>query len=53
MSAKKEPNAGAANLLGALVLTGLCGGLTGSFAVFVIALIVLLSVCTLAGGSRC
>jgi hypothetical protein len=40
-------------LLAALGLAGLCGGLTGSFAVFVVALIALLSACTLAGGCRC
>jgi hypothetical protein len=50
---KKKPTAGTGNLLGALALAGLCGGLIGSFPVFVVALIVLLSACTLAGGCRC
>jgi hypothetical protein len=52
MSAKKKPNAGAGNLLSALVLAGWFGCLTGSFAVLVVALIALLRVCTLAGGCR-
>jgi hypothetical protein len=53
MSEKKKPNAGVGNLLGALVLAGLCGGLTGSFAVFVVALIALLGACTMGGDCRC
>jgi hypothetical protein len=53
MSEKKKPTAGTGNLLGALILAGLCGGLTGSFAVFVVALIALLGACTVAGGCRC
>jgi hypothetical protein len=52
MPEKKKPTAGTGNLLGALVLAGLCGGLTGSFAVFMVALIVLLSAYTVAGGCR-
>jgi hypothetical protein len=50
MPEKKKPNASTTNLLGALVLAGLCGGLTGSFAVFVVALIALLGASTLVGG---
>jgi hypothetical protein len=53
MSEKKKPTASTGNLLGALVLAGLCGGLTRSFAVFVVALIALLGACTVAGGCRC
>jgi hypothetical protein len=52
MSEKKKPTA-AGNLLGALVLAGLCGRRTGSFAVFVVALITLLGASTLVGGCRC
>jgi hypothetical protein len=50
---KKKPTAGAGNLLGALALAGLFGGLTGPFAVFVVALIALLGACTVAGSCRC
>jgi hypothetical protein len=53
MSEKKKPAAGAGNLLGALALAGLCGGLTGSFPVFVVALVALLGACTVAGACRC
>jgi hypothetical protein len=53
MSEKKKPTAGSGNLLGALVLAGLCGDLTGSFAVFVVALIALLGACIVAGGCGC
>jgi hypothetical protein len=53
MSDKKKPTAGTGNLLGALVLAALCGGLTGSFAVFVVALIALLGAWIVAGGCRC
>jgi hypothetical protein len=53
MSDKKKPTAGTGKLLGALVLAGLCCGLTGSFPVFVVALIALLGACTVAGACRC
>jgi hypothetical protein len=53
MSDKKKPTAGTGNVLGALVIAALCGGLTGSFPVFVIALIALLGACTVAGCCRC
>jgi hypothetical protein len=53
MPGKKKPNAGAGSLLGALVLAGLCGGLTGSFAVFVVTLIALQGTGTVGGGCHC
>ena len=53
MREKKKPTTGAGNVLVALVLAGLCGGLTGSFPVFVVALIALLGACTVAGGCCC
>jgi hypothetical protein len=53
MSDKKKPTAGPGNLSGALVLAGLCGGLTGSVAVFVVALIALSGTSTLVGGCHC
>jgi hypothetical protein len=53
MMSEKKSTAGTGNLLGALVLAALCGGLTGSCAVFVVTLIALLGACTLAGGCRC
>jgi hypothetical protein len=53
ISEKQKPTAGTGNLLGALVLAALCGGLTGSFAVFAVALLALLGACAVAGGCRC